>query len=145
VRQRDFDQLFGFRDYGVTTGHISAYWDMGKGYHSQLDVGRYLAGDWGATFALDREFKNGWKVGGFVTLTNVSFSDFGEGSFDKGLRFTVPIDWLSGNPTQDKFTTVIRPVTRDGGAKLNVSGRLYEKVRPMHEQGLRDSWGRFWR
>ncbi|MGH1330160.1 MAG: YjbH domain-containing protein [Paracoccaceae bacterium] len=145
VQQRDFDQLFGFRDYGVTTGHVSAYWDMGMGYHSQLDVGRFLAGDWGATYTLDREFKNGWKVGGFVTLTNVSFSDFGEGSFDKGLRFTVPIDWLSGNPTQDKFSTVIRPVTRDGGARLNVSGRLYDKVRPMHEQGLRDSWGRFWR
>lgn len=45
--QRDFDQLFGFQDYDILTGHISGYWDMGGGYQAQLDLGRYLAGDWG--------------------------------------------------------------------------------------------------
>ena len=39
VQQRDFDQLWGFRDYDVATGHVSAYWDMGRGYHSQVDAG----------------------------------------------------------------------------------------------------------
>ncbi|MGJ8623339.1 MAG: YjbH domain-containing protein [Yoonia sp.] len=50
--QRDFDMLFGLRDYDVFTGHASAYYELGSGYHAQVDVGRYLAGDWGATFAL---------------------------------------------------------------------------------------------
>ena len=115
VRQRDFDQLWGFQDYDVATGHVSAYWDMRGGYHTRVDAGRYLAGDWGATLTVEREFENGWKIGAFATVTDVSADEFGEGSFDKGLRITIPIGWLSGEPTQEAYTTTIRPVTRDGG------------------------------
>jgi hypothetical protein len=145
VKQRDYDQRFGLQSYEVTTGHVSAYWDLGRGYHGQIDAGRYLAGDWGATVALDRVGKTGWKVGFFATLTDVSFDDFGEGSFDKGLKITVPLNWVSGQPSTDQYTTVIRPVTRDGGARVNVSGRLYETVHGLQRSDIRDGWGRFWR
>lgn len=145
VKQRDYDQRFGFRDYSVATGHVSGYWQLPNGYHAQVDVGRYLAGDVGATFTLDREFKNGWKVGGFFTLTDVSAEDFGEGSFDKGIRISIPINWISGEPSREQFSTVIRPVTRDGGARVEMAGRLYDTVRGTHRAGLRDGWGRFWR
>ena len=145
VKQRDFDQLWGFQDYDVATGHVSAYWDIGNGFHTQVDVGRYLAGDWGATLSVDREFENGWRVGAFATKTDVSSSEFGEGSFDKGIRITIPVSWVSGEPTRDDYTTTIRPVTRDGGARLEVDGRLYERVRPLHKPELSDGWGRFWR
>ena len=145
VKQRDYDQRFGFRDYSVATGHVSGYWQLANGYHAQVDVGRYLAGDVGATFTLDREFKNGWKVGGFFTLTDVSAEDFGEGSFDKGISVTIPINGISGEPSRDQFSTTIRPVTRDGGARVEMAGRLYETVRGTHRAGLRDGWGRFWR
>lgn len=145
VKQRAYDQLFDFRSYEVATGHVSAYWDMGNGFHTQIDAGRYLAGDWGATVSLDREFKNGWKIGAFATLTDVPFSTFGEGSFDKGIRITMPISWLTGEPNKSDYTTTIRPVTRDGGARLDVGGRLYEKVRPLQKPALQDGWGKFWR
>jgi len=145
VKQRAFAQGFGVRDYEIATGHASVYWDIGNGFHSQLDAGRYLAGDWGATFILDREFNNGWKVGAFATITDVNASDFGEGSFDKGLRFTVPLAWVSGKPRQDSYQTTIRPVTRDGGARLDLSERLYGKVRDTHLAGLKYGWGRFWK
>jgi hypothetical protein len=145
VRQRDFDQAFGFRDYEVATGHVSGYWNMGNGFHAQVDAGRYLAGDWGSTVTLSREFANGWKVGAYATLTDVSFEDFGEGSFDKGLTFTVPLSPFLGKPTRRKFEAKIQPLTRDGGARLNVDGRLYDTVREYHGDGLEDSWGRFWR
>ncbi len=145
VRQRDFNQLFGFRDYRVPTGHATGYWQFDNGYHLRVDAGRYLAGDWGTTIALDREFKNGWKVGAFATFTNVSASEFGEGSFDKGIVVTIPIDWISGEPTRDDFTTVLRPVQRDGGARLEVAGRLYETVRGLRGRDLQNNWGRFWR
>ena len=145
VKQRDFDQLFGFRDYDVITGHASAYFDLGNGYHTQVDAGRYLAGDWGATFTLDRTFANGWSIGAYATFTDVSFDDFGEGSFDKGLRFTVPLDHLLGRPTGQTYKTVVQPLTRDGGARVRVSGRLYDTVRSYHNPKLKESWGRFWR
>lgn len=145
VKQRDFDQGFGFRDYEVATGHISGYWEFTEGFHAQVDAGRYLAGDWGATFALDREFANGWSVGAYATITDVSAADFGEGSFDKGLRFTIPLEPLLGQASRRKFTTSIQPLTRDGGARLDVDGRLYETVREFHASGLESGWGRFWR
>ena len=62
-----FDVLFGFQDYSVATGHVSAYYDLPGDYHAQIDAGRYLAGDYGATFSLDREFNNGFTVGAFFT------------------------------------------------------------------------------
>lgn len=145
VAQRDFDQLFGLRDYQVATGHVSAYYDLGHGFQAQLDVGRYLAGDLGATFSLDRRFENGWNIGAFATLTDVPFDQFGEGSFDKGIRLTIPLDWISGRPTRARTDLVIRPILRDGGARLNVDGRLYELVRPANGTELTDGWGRFWR
>jgi len=145
ARQRDFDQGFGFRNYDVVTGHVSAYSDLGNGFHAQVDAGRYLAGDWGATLSVDREFGNGWRVGAFATLTDVSFDEFGEGSFDKGIRLTVPISWLTGEPNREAFSTTIRPVTRDGGARLEVNGRLYDRIRPLQKPALQDGWGRFWR
>lgn len=145
LKQRDFNQLFGFQNYQVTTGHLTAYWDMGNGFHSEASVGRYLGGDVGGTLKLERIFKNGWRVGAYATLTDTSFSDFGEGSFDKGLLFTVPLDHFIGTPTGKTYSAVLQPLTRDGGAKVNVDGRLYGTVRNHHGPALRNSWGRFWR
>lgn len=145
VWQRDFDQDFDLRDYNVTTGHASAYLQMANGFHLQVDGGRYLAGDWGGTVALDREFKNGVKIGAFATLTDVSFDDFGEGSFDKGLRFTVPVSLITGKPSRQNISRVIRPTLRDGGARVDVPGRLYEDVRDYDTPALAAAWGRFWR
>jgi len=145
ARQRDFDQQFGFQDYDVVTGHVSGYYDFGRSWHGQLDVGRYLAGDYGATIALDREFDNGWRIGGYATFTDVSFEDFGEGSFDKGIRVSVPLSHFVGTPSRQVYRATLQPLLRDGGARLNVPGRLYETVRNYHEGDLRGSWGRFWR
>jgi len=145
VKQREFDQLLDFRDYDVVTGHLSAYYNFGNGFHGEVDAGRYLAGDWGATFALDREFENGWRVGGYFTLTDVPFEDFGEGSFDKGIRLTIPVDYIFGQPTRREVNSTLRSLTRDGGARLEVEGRLYDIVRGGHYSDLEDSWGRFWR
>ena len=156
---RDFDMGFGFRpacsdaactvytgdNYDVVTGHVSAYYDFDNGFEGRIDVGRYLAGDWGATFALNREFENGWKVGGYFTLTDVPFDDFGEGSFDKGIMVEIPTDWVLGTPTRDTATTTLSSLQRDGGARLQIDGRLYDVAEGSHQGQMADNWGRFWR
>lgn len=144
AKQRDFDQKLGFRDYDIFTGHVSAYYDFENGYTGQVDVGRYLAGDVGATVTVTREFDNGWKVGGFFTLTDVSAEEFGEGSFDKGINLTIPLDWFLGRPTRQSVSTTVRPVQRDGGARLNVPGRLYDQVRDGHQSDIVATWSRVW-
>lgn len=145
--QRDTDGGLGFSDYDydVVTGYVSAYYDFGNGYVGQLDVGRYLAGDVGATMAIDRVFANGWRVGAFATVTDVSAEDFGPGGFDKGLRFSVPMNWALGNQSQKTYGSTFRPSAGDGGARLNVDGRLYDSVRDYHDNAMNSDWGRVWR
>lgn len=145
VKQRDFDLRLGFQDYEVATGHASVYYDFQNGFHGRVDAGRYLAGDWGATFALDREFENGWRVGGYVTLTDVPFDEFGEGAFDKGVRITIPNDFIFGRPSRRTTDLSLAAASRDAGARLSVDGRLYDAVRGGHGGDLADGWGRFWR
>lgn len=145
VRKRDFDQLFDFRDYEVTTGHVSAYYEFTEGFTAQLDLGKYLAGDVGATVTLAREFANGWQVGAYATKTDLSADEFGEGSFDKGITLSIPIGWATGQPSRDRVSTNLRSLSRDGGARLNVNGRLYDRVRDSHTVDLYEGWGRFWR
>ena len=143
--KRDYDMLFGFQDYDVVTGHVSAYYDFGAGWHGQLDVGRYLAGDVGATVTLDRTFENGWSVGGYFTLTDVPAEDFGEGSFDKGITLEIPLTWLTGKPSRRTVNQTVRPVLRDGGARLSVRNRLYDYTRQDRGPRLASQWGRYFR
>ncbi|SDF82520.1 YjbH domain-containing protein [Rhodobacter capsulatus] len=145
VKQRDFDQHFGFQDYDTATGHVSAYYDFGRGYVGELHVGRYLAQDWGGTIELDREFENGWKVGAFATITDMSSEEYGEGSFDKGIRLTIPVAWSTGKPSVNTLKTTIRPLQRDGGARLDIDGRLFDTVHGAQTGSLYNEWGRFWR
>ncbi len=145
VRKRDFEKAFEFRDYEVTTGHLSAYYDFGGGIWGQIDAGKYLAGDVGATVAIHREFENGWRIGAYATKTDMSEEEFGEGSFDKGVLISIPLNWATGMPSKQDVNADIRSLSRDGGARVRVDGRLYETVRGSHTGELYDGWGKFWR
>lgn len=145
VQQRDFNQLFGFQDYDVFTGHASLYWDTGfYGIQAQIDAGRYLAGDYGATFGLSRRFENGWEIGAFFTLTDVPFDEFGEGSFDRGITLTIPLNWFLPDENKGSITSIIRPLTRDGGQRLSIANRLFPIIRGNHLDGLRGDWDQTW-
>ena len=145
VKQRDFDQLFGFRNYNVVTGGVSAYWAINRNLKAQLDMGRYLAGDWGTTLSVDRVFANGWRMGAYATLTNADPAEFGEGSFSKGLRLSVPLSWGIGTPTRKIYAIDMNTEARDGGARLNKDKRLHDVVSEYQRPGLEASWPRFWR
>ena len=123
VRQRDFDQRFDFRDYEVTTGHLTAYRSFPKLHlDTQVSVGCYLAGDCGGTVIAARVFDSGARFGVFATKTDVSAREFGEGSFDKGFFIVFPFDLFLPRSSRASFGLSFRPLTRDGGQKVN-SGR----------------------
>ena len=147
TKQRDTDGGLGFDeyDYDIVTGHVSAYYEFGNGYVGRVDVGQYLAGDAGATVAIDRVFVNGWRVGAFATVTSASAEEFGDGAFDKGLQFSIPLSWALGNDNSGNVAATLRPNTGDGGARLNVDGRLYRSIREYHSGALDPEWGRVWR
>ena len=126
VQQRDFAQNFRLRDYRVLTGHGTLYWDTGwKDVIGTLSFGRYLAGDIGATIDFSRVFDNGVAVGAFFTRTNVSAAQFGEGSFDKGVYVSIPLDAFLTRSSHDTAGIMWKPLTRDGGAMLERQVSLY--------------------
>lgn len=123
VRQRDFAQDFGLRDYSAKTGHVSLYWQTPwQNVDMALQAGQYLAGDRGATLSLSRVFENGLRMGAYATRTNVSAQAFGEGSFDKGVFVSIPFDAFLTRSSKATAQFNWVPLTRDGGAAL---------IRPM--------------
>jgi hypothetical protein len=119
VRQRDFDKTFKHLDYQTETAFASAYWATPfYNFDVAVHAGKYLANDVGATLEVRRTFDNGWMVGLWATRTNVSAEDFGEGSFDKGLFFKIPLNGFLGSSSRSSYTTRVRPVQRDGGQYL---------------------------
>jgi hypothetical protein len=145
VKQRAFNQLFGFRNYSTATGYVSAYYDFNNGFTGQVDLGRYLAKDVGGTFSINRRFPNGWSIGAYATFTNASFADFGEGSFDKGINLTIPLKPLIGIQTRATASQRLSSLLRDGGARLDIPNRLYPIVRDLHQKNMVAGWGGFLR
>lgn len=125
VRQRDFDQGFGLRDYSTVTGHVTGYTDLPFDAQAAVSVGRYLARDWGATVDLSREFSNGVRFGAWATITTATSAEYGEGSFDKGIYLSIPFDEMMSMSTMRRANIVWSPLTRDGGARLNRSYSMH--------------------
>ena len=145
VRQRDYDMRFDLLDYETTIGHLSLYYDAGGMFDIEINAGRYLAGDWGATTTISRKFGSGWEVGGYATFTDVPFTTFGEGSFDKAIYVSLPLDWIISSPNQARRRLNIRPITRDGGANLGSARQLYRQVEKFQNANFQREFGRLWK
>jgi hypothetical protein len=141
VKQRSFEQRFSFQDYNTVTGHLNFGYSLPLGIESNISYGRYLAKDDGFTFDLGRRAKSGFKAGVYFTRTNVSAETFGEGSFDKGFYFQIPMDLFSTGYSGNYSTFKLSPLTRDGGAKLihdkDLKGLIYNST----YRELRQQWG----
>lgn len=141
-----------YGDFSILNANYSTiigtlYYDLGTDWNFKLDAGKYLAGDYGATLSLFRKFNNGWEIGAFATLTNVKFSTFGEGSFDKGLTLKAPLSWFTGKKSRAYRNTIIKPISGDGGARLYLEDDkfLYENIKIYGEKSFKDNWKRVYR
>ena len=130
AKKRDYDWGFGTLDYQNVTGHLNFHYrNYGLiPFDMKLSYGEYLAGDLGTTIELSRSYDNGMVFGVFASNTDVSEEQFGEGSFDKGIFFNIPI---YGNLINYTW----RPLTKDPGAKLvrrNTLHGLLVKFQPIN-------------
>ncbi|MAZ46386.1 MAG: hypothetical protein CMM98_02265 [Rickettsiales bacterium] len=130
VKKRDYEMRFGSLDYKNITSHLNFYYrNYGRiPFDAKISYGEYLAGDEGITIDLSRSFENGTKFGIFASFTDVSTDQFGEGSFDKGIYFNIPV---FGNLINYSW----RPLTKDPGAKLNRKNTLHDlliRFRPIN-------------
>lgn len=142
VRQRDFEQDFGLRDYQTVTGHITTYTKLPFDLDAAVSVGRYLARDWGTTIDISREFSNGVKFGGWVTRTTASADEYGEGSFDKGIYISIPFDEMMSVSTMSRATIAWAPLTRDGGAMLHRQYSLHTMTDGRNIDAFYENFGK---
>jgi len=143
VQMREYDMMFGLRDYKTITSHLNFYYDAGRSFDLEMNIGRYLAKDFGVTTKLSRRFGNGWSVGAYATFTDVPFDTFGEGSFDKGFYINIPLDWSSGLASKSTRSVPIKMITRDGGAILSSSKSLHRFIRKSKQSEIKREYGRF--
>ena len=126
VKQRAYDQKLKFLDYRTNTGHITFYFkEPRSNVLLKLSGGRYLAEDSGFTFDISRKFSSGLYMGVYATLTDISKEEFGEGSFDKGFYFNMPIDTFIQSYSRKRTGYGLRPLTRDGGQRIIHGFDLY--------------------
>ncbi len=147
VRKRATEANFRLKSDAHSIYLASFYYDLPHKWNLKIDGGKYLAGDYGSTVSVARNFNNGWEIGAFATLTDVKFSTFGEGSFDKGITLKVPLHWLTGKKSKYSRSTVIRPISGDGGATLYLSDEkyLYNNIKAYDENSFQSNWKRVYR
>ena len=144
VKKRAFDQKFSFKDYKVTTSHLNiAYYESKTNILAKWSYGKYLAGDKGYTLDLSRRMPSGWSAGFFFTKTNVSAQDFGEGSFDKGFYFTIPMSIFRKGYSKDTPGLKLRTMTRDGGQKLDLRNRLSDSFYGSTFDEINENWSNY--
>ena len=126
VRQRDYNGSLEFLDYSTTTGFINVFYEHSKSkILLKVKGGRFLAKDSGLNFDISRRFKSGLNMGVYFSLTDISREEFGEGSFDKGFYFFIPIETFFTTYSSGATGFGLRPVQRDGAAALYHSYDLY--------------------
>jgi hypothetical protein len=141
VKKRAFDQKFNFQNYKVQTSRFNAAY-----YYSKMNIlakwsyGTYLAKDRGYTFDISRRMPSGWKAGVWFSNTNVSAEQFGEGSFDKGFYFSVPLNIFSKGYSKNVTGFSLRTMTRDGGQQLELRNRLIDSFYGSSLIEINENW-----
>lgn len=141
VKRRNYDQRLKFLDHEISSGHFNFnYLHPYTGIMANIKYGKYLAGDVGYTLDLSRKTKKGFVAGFFFSRTNVSFEEFGEGSFDKGFYFKIPFDIFTSTKSQNSIDFKIKPLTRDGGAFIDHHNPLSSIMYNSNFYEIRTDW-----
>lgn len=145
VKQRGYEMLFKLLDYETVTGHINFYYKEPK---SQIIFtmrgGRFLAKDSGINFDFSRRFPSGVRIGAFFSRTDISKREFGEGSFDKGFYFHIPVDIFFSKYTRGYTGFGLRPLTRDGAAFISHSHHLWGITEQAQAENFNRDWSDFY-
>jgi hypothetical protein len=141
VRQRDYNMNFSFLDYTTDTGHINLYYrePLSKVTFA-VKGGRFLAGDSGVNIDFSRRFKSGLRIGAFFSLTDISKEEFGEGSFDKGFYFNLPMQAFFTNYSRSLAGWGLKPLTRDGAAYVVHSHHLWGITETAQAYSIERDW-----
>lgn len=145
IQQRDYRMLFQLRDYKTTTGHINLFYEEPRSkLIFALKGGKFMAGDSGINIDVSRKWPSGLRMGIFASRTDISKQEFGEGSFDKGFYFNIPIESFFGTFQRGLTPFGLRPITRDGAAVLNHQFKLWGITDWKSAETIFETWEDFY-
>lgn len=141
LQQRDFEGLFGFRDYRTVQALGAVHYRMPYDMTATLRAGRFLAKDEGARMELSRTFRSGFTIGAWYTRTNgndiTNPGSPGNPYFDKGVFMAFPLSPYLTKDTQGIAGFSLAPWTRDVGQMVTSPADLYAMVeRPLYRRGV---------
>ncbi|MCC7305886.1 MAG: YjbH domain-containing protein [Alphaproteobacteria bacterium] len=133
----------GFNGDHLLTGHVNAWYDIPKmdlTFNARL--GRYLAEDLGGTFALQKNFKNGAHLEGFITATDLADPDpfGGTTHIHHGIRLALPLGGFKYMPRGAGISFKAEPFGRDSGQPLENPVPLYALTEPFSKQHMARQW-----
>lgn len=119
--------------------HFSQYFlDLYYKWHcAELDfkvqIGKFLANDYGLRLELTRYFPSGLRVGIWQTWTNGHDRINGKLYFDKGIFFSMPLDIFYTHSDRSRFHYGLSAWLRDVGATSATGKGLYDIVNDMRQ------------
>ncbi|MEZ9245979.1 YjbH domain-containing protein [Vibrio lentus] len=131
VNLDDSSRTYKVIDKGTTgfiTGYYTPQWDFLSDTLLKVGVGKFLAGDIGTRVDFSKQFKSGVIAGAFVSLTDMTTEEYGEGSYTKGFYVSIPFDLVTVKPSSSRAGFTWLPITRDGGQVLNKQYNLFDQT-----------------
>ncbi|MFA0378593.1 YjbH domain-containing protein [Vibrio sp. 10N.222.54.A3] len=131
VNPDDSSRTYKVIDKGTTgfiTGYYTPQWDFLSDTLLKVGFGKFLAGDIGTRVDFSKQFKSGVIAGAFVSLTDMTTEEYGEGSYTKGFYVSIPFDLVTVKPSSSRAGFTWLPITRDGGQVLNKQYNLFDQT-----------------
>lgn len=128
------------------SGHADIWYDMP--YYDvtlKASVGRFLAGDTGLSFGMEKIFDNGAKLNGEIAISNYSDADlFGSTTHNyHKISLSLPLGSLPYIPEGSTVNTNLMPLGRDSAQRINKPIDLYEMSENMTLHHMARHWGDF--
>ncbi len=91
----------------------------------QVSIGQFLARDKGARFEIGRTFPSGFRFSIWYTLTNGNDRVNNERYYDKGIIFSIPLDFFLKKSSRTRLGYAVSAWLRDVGAQAATGKQLY--------------------
>ncbi len=142
-RDPDTKMNTGLNGDHLLTGHVNAWYDIpNEDITLFARAGRYLAEDVGVSAGLQKEFKNGAALQGFVTVTNYSDFDLFGGTTHAfhGVSLSLPLGSVDYVPDGSHINITAQPFGRDIGQSIKKPINLFATTDPF----TLDHMTRYW-
>jgi hypothetical protein len=126
-------KLDGFKEHHVpflgTQYFLNIYYNWRcANLDFQVNIGKFLANDYGIRTEFARYFPSGLRIGFWYTYTNAHDVINGKTYHDKGIFFSVPLDIIYTRTSRSRWGYGMSAWLRDVGVTANTGGRLFDMI-----------------